>query len=99
MTKKNKKLNLNPNELLVLAWTDITSMEGWLSENEAKSFEPAQIKSCGWLLSASDKEIRITNTISKDGESNVLIVPVGCIQKIIRVMDDNGKVINKEIVV
>jgi len=72
------------NELLVVIWDDILSDSRWLPEISAKKVSCPSCLACGFFLSFDNDELKISPCLGKDGERDVTVIPIGCIQKITR---------------
>ena len=70
-------------DLLVVLWHDISSNDGWVAIEDAKTMEPLRPVSCGFLLEEDGEYIRLTNTYLPDS-CNVLIIPKSNIDKIVK---------------
>lgn len=68
--------------LLLISWDDILMVSGWLSDKAAQETQPAHCKTIGWMVNESKNEIRLTGTVSEDGDKDVVVIPKGCIRKI-----------------
>jgi hypothetical protein len=97
MIKKKKLPKIDNNELVIIFWEDTTSCDGWMSPEDKADFLPKNIQTCGWVLGFDEVGIKVTSTYAEDGESNVIIIPIGCVKGILRIIDNKGKVIGKEI--
>lgn len=75
------KTKFKPAELLVIYWHDITSVDGWLSSEDAATQQSISAVSVGWFVNDDDDCIRITNTLCDD-QHNILVIPKGVIDKV-----------------
>ncbi len=70
-----------------IEWADSTSFSAqrWREKDESEGLTPSTIKSVGWLLSSSKKQVLITSSISdEDHRSGCLVIPRGCIKRMRR---------------
>jgi len=68
--------------LLLITWDDILMVSGWLSDKDAQEMEPAHCKTIGYFINDDKNNIRLTGTVSEDGDKDVVVIPKGCIRKV-----------------
>jgi len=77
--------NIKEGTLLLISWDDILMVSGWLSDNGAQNTEPAHCKTVGWFVNDDKNNIRLTGTVSEDGDKDIVVIPKGCARKVQRI--------------
>lgn len=77
--------NIKEGTLLLISWDDIIMVSGWLSDDSAQDMGPAHCKTVGWFVNDDKNNIRITGTVSEDGEKDIVVIPKGCVRKVQRI--------------
>lgn len=88
---KTKWNEIDSGTLLLITWHDIVSDPSWLTDEKARSIQPALCKNIGWLINSDKLNIRITSSVSGDGDKNVTIIPKGCIRNVQEIKYKRGK--------
>lgn len=68
--------------LLLISWEDIVMVSGWLSDENAQDMKPASCKTIGWFVNDDKNNIRLTGTVSEDGDKDIVVIPKGCVRKV-----------------
>ena len=77
-------MKLRKNDAIVVKWVDITQENGWHSECDAGEFNPIICHTLGFYLNETKRLIRLSDTISSEGDRNITVIPKGCVLKIRR---------------
>ena len=78
-------MKLKKNQLVEIRWSDITSDAAWLKPQISEKYPVVDCLSVGYFLNQDKKLIRISSMINNnDGESDVTVIPLGCVTKIIK---------------
>ncbi|KKM27142.1 hypothetical protein LCGC14_1577700 [marine sediment metagenome] len=78
-------MKLKKNQLIEIRWLDITSDGSWLKPATVEKFPAVDCLSVGYFLNQDKKVIRLSSMVnSNDGERDVTAIPLGCVEKIIK---------------
>jgi hypothetical protein len=77
-------MKLKFNDAILVKWIDIVQENGWHSEQDAGKLEPVVCRTLGFFVNETKRVIRLSDTLSSDGERNVTVIPKGVILKIRR---------------
>lgn len=79
-------------EMLLVEWDDIYSDPAWRSD--ANTVDTAKVLTIGFYLDNKGRKLRIAHSLCSDGDSDVTVIPFGCVSKIdkLKVNTDGGGV-------
>lgn len=75
-----------PSDLLVVYWLDTLDVSTWLSDDIAQIQKLVNAVSVGWYINHDKKCLRISHCVAGDGEKSVIVIPIGCIEKVVKVI-------------
>ena len=77
--------------LVVVYWLDIVDVDGWEDDKVAQIHQPADCVSVGWFINEDKKCIRLASSVAQDGDKSTIIIPKGCVEKIVVVKYNKWK--------
>ena len=82
------------NTIIEVYWTDIVSDPTWQDDDKAENVEPAYCKTVGYYTMKRKGSLIISHTIT-NGQRDTTIIPLGCIQKVIKLKDQDPSLVHK----
>jgi len=71
----------NENPLVIVTWLDTVESSQWMNAEEIYEVSCVECRTVGWVIRKTEKNIVLASTRS-DLESNVISIPIGCIESI-----------------
>lgn len=72
---------------LKIWWDDILSDSEWHTKDFVDKAKAEPIVSVGFFLAHKNKELKICHDVAEDGSSDYQVIPVGCITKIVELLE------------
>ena len=83
------KKKLEASECIAVVWEDIYSSTEWHTKAEIDKLKPVEIRTTGFFRELRENAIVISPSMCADGDSDFVIIPIGCILRIRRLQVRN----------
>ena len=77
--------------VLHILWDDTTSETKWQDIKNLKTVIPTKVKTIGFYINTQNNSILLAHSISSDNDCDYTIIPLGCIESIKELKNNENK--------